>query len=341
MTDTAKFSAAGNRILPNTFQHPNIFVDRLMYYLTPEENTVLTFAVRRILGFQDNISSRKDNISLSQFTDGLKGKDGTTLCNGCGLRPAGVRSALDALEKFKVLLPTTLTPDPRKGQEYWLQENEDAIDWRGLSARLAEKQTQAFLKTSKARSSVRQKGSVPQTPKGAVPQKARVLSDSNTKPIETHGKKNGANPAPLSEDGKKILSEMGLDWQLLAVDNGQIDMSEVKLKTNDELFIDRAKDVANLIDMQCRDGGPLALAFMLARGIIFSENKIKGQRKAALEMLSAQPNSVKPDHVTLAVEKLVAANMTCTDLFSVVRTAIDLANPAPASSNERIANETY
>lgn len=178
-------------LLPNTFQHPNIFIDRLMFHLTPEENTVLTFAVRRILGFQENISSRKDNISLSQFVEGIRSnKNNSQLSHGCGLGKTAVTHALDNLAKFKILIPTTEKPDPRKGQEYWLQEDELAIDWDGLEQRTEEAKDKARRRTKKARSSVGQN-----TPKGADGQKSResvgqdtsLLSDSNTKPRETQG----------------------------------------------------------------------------------------------------------------------------------------------------------
>jgi DnaD/phage-associated family protein len=188
-----KKSQAGNSILPNTFQHPNIFIDRLMYFLTPEENTVLTFAIRRILGFQENISSRKDNISLSQFVEGIRSsKNDARLSYGCGLGTSAVRNALDNLERYKILLPTTEKPDPRKGQEYWLQENEDSIDWMGLVERRDATDEKARKQTEKARYSVQQKASdgqhtsVEQKAKESVEQQGRVLPDSNTKPTETH-----------------------------------------------------------------------------------------------------------------------------------------------------------
>ncbi|RPI95535.1 MAG: hypothetical protein EHM40_02975 [Chloroflexi bacterium] len=189
-----KISESGNAILPNTFQHPNIFIDRLMYYLTPEENVVLTFAVRRILGFQENISSRKDNISLSQFVEGVKStKDGSDLSKGCGLKTGAVRRALYALYKFNILLPTTDKADPRRGQEYWLQDNEKEINWDLLEKRLAEQEERERVRTEKARSVVpqhTQKESepvVPQHPTPVVPQQTSVLSDNNTKPRETQG----------------------------------------------------------------------------------------------------------------------------------------------------------
>lgn len=201
-----KHSEAGNAILPNTFQHPNIFIDRLMYFLTPEENTVLTFAVRRILGFQENISSRRDNISLSQFVEGIRStKDNRPLSNGCGLGTSAVRNALENLEKFKILIPTTEKPDPRKGQEYWLQENELAIDWDGLEQRSKETDDKARRQTQKARCAVEQhthEGAVEQKARESVEQQARVLSDSNTKPRETQG-----NPPLRGELSEKELSD--------------------------------------------------------------------------------------------------------------------------------------
>lgn len=174
----AKYNASGTAIIPNTFQHPNVFVDRLMALLTPEENIVLTFAVRRILGFQGNIMSRKDHISLSQFVRGLHAKDGTIISHGCGLGPNAVRRALESLLSYNILLPTTKKPDPKKGQEYWLQDNEAKIDWDGLTRRKEEKIQLGAKRTDKARCVVGQHTVVGQQPS--------VLWDNNTKPIETH-----------------------------------------------------------------------------------------------------------------------------------------------------------
>jgi hypothetical protein len=227
-----KRSEAGNSILPNTFQHPNIFIDRLMYFLTPEENTVLTFAVRRILGFQENISSRKDNISLSQFVEGIRSrKDNTPLSNGCGLGTTAVRNALENLAKFKILIPTTEKPDPRKGQEYWLQENDIAIDWDGLEQRRIEADDKARRQTQKARCAVEQKASagqntaVEQKARESVEQKARVLSDSNTKPRETQGN-------PLLSGG---LSEKELKQANAQVDAMIEASKKVKYENRDKI----------------------------------------------------------------------------------------------------------
>lgn len=203
----ARYNANGNAIIPNTFQHPNIFIDRLMYYLSPVENTVLTFAVRRIIGFQDNIMSRKDNISISQFTDGITTDDGRPLSMGCGIGTDAVIKALDSLALFKILLPTG-KHDMRKGQEYWLQENEQAIDWDGLEARKSQKIDKYRRQTKKARYSVQQKGSVEQNASYPVEQNAKGLLNRNTKPTETHRNphiKEGASAQPKATDFPEVV----------------------------------------------------------------------------------------------------------------------------------------
>lgn len=210
-----KTSEAGNKILPNTFQHPNFFVDELMYLLTPEENIVLTFAIRRILGFQENISSRKDNISLSQFVDGIVStKDGNWLSHGCGLGINAVRHALANLETYKILIPTTTKPNPKAGQEYWLQEDQNAIDWKGLEQRDNEKQDKSRNRTAKARYVVAQKTVIGQHPKGTVPQQDSVLSDNNTKPTETQRNTDSLNiedEPPVTEPTNEEAEQMRYD----------------------------------------------------------------------------------------------------------------------------------
>ena len=91
-----------------------------------------------------------------------------------------------------------------------------------------------------------------------------------------------------------------------------------------DLFTVQVIDAANLIDMGCKGAGGLSTAFMEARHIIIPESKIKGNRRAAKEMLEM---GVKPEHITKAVRELAEGGLTITDLFSVSKTAISLANP--------------
>lgn len=104
--------------------------------------------------------------------------------------------------------------------------------------------------------------------------------------------------------------------------------------TEREQFLIDAKDRANLIDFQCLGAGPLAYAFMVARNLLLSGNEqaVQGHRKAAREMMNSK---VKPEHVTAATKQLLESTdrrgkkITVADLFSVSKTAIGLANPAP------------
>jgi hypothetical protein len=86
-------------------------------------------------------------------------------------------------------------------------------------------------------------------------------------------------------------------------------------------------DCANLIamGMGVHSGAAydLAYAFMVTRNIVIPEGKVKGNRKALREMLEM---GVSPVHVANAVSQLMAKNLTVVDLFSVSKTAIDLAH---------------
>ena len=144
-----KPEAETSRLIPNAFQHPNILIDRLAYYLTPEENVVLDKAVREILGWRNKIESRKAAVSLSVFVDGKTSKEtGERVCLGCGLGRNTVRRALVALDEFRILVK--VGKPTRDGQLYWLQDDDTAIDWAELESRRAELDQQNLAKTNKA-----------------------------------------------------------------------------------------------------------------------------------------------------------------------------------------------
>jgi hypothetical protein len=136
----------------------------------------------------------------------------------------------------------------------------------------------------------------------------------------THNNTDSVNEKDVN-NGTDVPSTAGLpfDWQ---VAHGQ----EV---TQQDQFAAQVRDAANLMDMGCAGAGALALTFMTTRRIIIPEDKIKGNRKAAREMLQMH---VKPQHVRQATLDLIEKQMTITDLFSVSKTAIALANPAKPES---------
>jgi hypothetical protein len=135
-------------------------------------------------------------------------------------------------------------------------------------------------------------------------------------------------PQPsLNPIGDKSPIDLPLDWKIA---NGQ-DITEHDIQGETDR---KMRDAANLISMGFGitqiEAYNLAYAFQVARQIVIPENKIKGQRKAVREMLEMK---VRPSHVEQAVKDLTGKKMTVIDLYSVSKTAIDLANPAPGQFN--------
>jgi hypothetical protein len=114
------------------------------------------------------------------------------------------------------------------------------------------------------------------------------------------------------------LSNLPLEWQVASGVSKVVNPDNVQAKR---------VDAANLIAMgfgsNTRDAYDLAMAFQNERGITFTESDIKPQRKAIKTLLEKK---VTPEHVKEATRSLMERLMTVTDLYSVIRTATDLAN---------------
>lgn len=132
-----------NGFVPNSFQTPNIFVDRLMPLLEPSEFIVLMFATRHILGW-DDVRDRRANMSLTAFEKGHRGQP------GCGLGRPAIQEALKRLEDFG-LLRRVGKPSSTKGQLWELALEESAVQWSALKGRRAEKQAANQKRTKTAR----------------------------------------------------------------------------------------------------------------------------------------------------------------------------------------------
>lgn len=122
-----------SKIVPNSFQTPNLYVDRLMPLLTDIELRVLVYMTRRILGF----NRREDQISLSQFTDGLiSTKNGEQLDYGAGVSKEAARTALESLIKLGIVTQTQPYDSAKRVPATWSLQLDDAlIDWRALQER--------------------------------------------------------------------------------------------------------------------------------------------------------------------------------------------------------------
>ncbi len=65
-----------NRLKPNTFQTPNLLVDKLMPLLDDRELRVLIFATRHIYGWPETNAAGRECLSVSAFEKGQRGSGG-------------------------------------------------------------------------------------------------------------------------------------------------------------------------------------------------------------------------------------------------------------------------
>jgi DNA-binding transcriptional regulator YhcF (GntR family) len=132
------------------------------------------------------------------------------------------------------------------------------------------------------------------------------LNESETTTETTHG-----------ADAPKRILNLSIENQIAA------GVDEVTIPDNDNA---RRVDFSNLVAVGTSNPpafAAIAMAFQAARNITLPADKAKGQRKAIKEMVEM---GVKPEHVKQAVSQLMDKRMTVSDLFSVSKTAIDLAN---------------
>jgi hypothetical protein len=127
-------------------------------------------------------------------------------------------------------------------------------------------------------------------------------------------------------DAPPVPASFGIDWQI-AGGNEKVVIPD----NTDALMKDAAQLIATGSGVRSPEFFAIAYAFMKARGLVIAAGKIKSQRKPIREMIES---GVTHRHVTDATKKLLEAQMTVTDLYSVSKTAIDLAHPAPGSTVE-------
>jgi hypothetical protein len=194
---------ANGEIVPNSFQHPNIYEDWLAYYLTPQEHVVLGKAIREILGWEDKIAERKARIALSIFVDGKTNAAGDQLCLGCGLSLQAVRKALEALDCYGILRKEgTATQD---GQMFYLQDDTGLIDWDGLARRRERwdrKNTQRTRKATEA--SLEARGIT----SDVTPNVTRYPKPSGVTSDVTQGVASDIRPGGTSDVGSGVTSDV-------------------------------------------------------------------------------------------------------------------------------------
>lgn len=175
---------AKNGFIPNSFQTPNLFIDRVMPLLELSEFAVLMFAARHILGW-DDVQDRCAHLSLTAFETGHRGQA------GCGLSRPVIQKALETLETFG-LLERVGKPSSRKGQAWRLALDEEAVQWDQMQTRRDEKQAKNQKRTRSATKASTQKRHAKNEP--AVRQTYQDSSTSDV-PIENGS---GTSDVPIS-----------------------------------------------------------------------------------------------------------------------------------------------
>jgi hypothetical protein len=139
-----------SEIIPNSFQTPNLYIDRLFPLITDQEKAVLVYAVRRIFGW----NKRAERISISDFSSGI------------GSGRSSVLRSTSSLVSFRVLVVLAENDGKNQGRLYGLELDEKKIDWQGLGLRQKREGESEFERTEKAREAAQKERSVGQTAAG-------------------------------------------------------------------------------------------------------------------------------------------------------------------------------
>lgn len=136
----------------------------------------------------------------------------------------------------------------------------------------------------------------------------------------TNDSSNDPSTNTANGENQPLPDGLSVEWQLVA------GAKKIVVPDQKEAQI---RDAANLLVMGTSLDRPIAYGiaytFMKERDIVIPMEDIKGNRKPLKKMVDA---GVLPNHVMEAVQKMVKDNLTCVDLFSVAKIAIDIANPA-------------
>lgn len=145
---------------------PNVYIDLLFPLLGRDEQALLTYAVRRIFGW----NKRSERISVSDFAAGT------------GMGRSGALHGLAVLVKFGLLVVVAENDGSNQGRMYGLETFEKNIDLSGLNKRRRMAFEDGQVRTAKA-TETRKERSVPRTESGTsyVPLSRGKPHSPNTK----------------------------------------------------------------------------------------------------------------------------------------------------------------
>lgn len=139
-------AAPQSRIIPNSFQMPNLLVDDLQCLLTGNEFKLVTIICRKTFGWH----KRSDRISKSQ------------LIELSGLGDATVDECMIALVKYGIVVRVSENVN-NAGVEWAIQSDDSKIDFDGLQQRDSERREKNIKKTAAIRSKRSKGGDVEHT----------------------------------------------------------------------------------------------------------------------------------------------------------------------------------
>ncbi len=177
-----------NRIVPNSYQKPNLYTDKLMRFLTGDEWKTLDYALRRTFGF----GRETDRISVSQFMNGNQKLDeaGQFLEFGTGLTKTAQIQALNELMRFGILVELAPNNRMNHGRLWKLQLDEREVRFDLILERHEAQRRQGQKRTAAARqaalessrSATQTEGGLLHRPAGAV-----CLTDRGRSATQTGG----------------------------------------------------------------------------------------------------------------------------------------------------------
>lgn len=137
-----------SKIVPNTTQTPNLYLDKLLLLLDEGELKTLLYAVRRTMGFHKG----SDRISISQFMNGNRRVDenGELVEYGTGLSKSTQIAVLKRLVGFGLLMEVSPN-EANRGAEWALQLDDRQVQWDALWDRHGQRKNRASDRTQHGR----------------------------------------------------------------------------------------------------------------------------------------------------------------------------------------------
>jgi len=129
-------------MIPQSFQVPNLYIDRLLPLLTDPEIRVLFYMTRQIYGWEKSRARNQEQISIRQIVHG-KLVDDRLVDGGAGIGKTAVRKAINSLKTHKIIIEVT-AGKPYTPTEWRLQQDASAIDWAALMSRKPRKPTRSM-----------------------------------------------------------------------------------------------------------------------------------------------------------------------------------------------------